>query len=146
MTTQSDDGFSLVEVIIAMFLFAVISLAVLPLLISGVSLSTENRDVVAATTLANDRIAQLREQFPTSAGSTKTCSALVAAVSGLAASDPANPGLVITASASADPGYTQVCPPAASDYPRSVLVTVTVADSSATIARVPTRLTVGAAS
>ncbi len=34
MTSQSDDGFSLVEVIIAMFLLAVLSLAVLPLIIT----------------------------------------------------------------------------------------------------------------
>ncbi|WP_298942947.1 prepilin-type N-terminal cleavage/methylation domain-containing protein [uncultured Microbacterium sp.] len=141
-----DEGFSLVEVLIAMFLFAVISLAVLPLLISAVSLSVVNRDVVSATALANDRVAQLRESFPTAADSTRTCAALTAALTDMNADDTVPAGFTIAAEAFVDAGQAAVCPTGADAYPRAVLVTVVVDDSAGGTSTVSTRVTVGAAS
>lgn len=146
MFPRTEDGFSLVEVLIAMFLFAVISLAVLPLLISGISLSTVNRDVVAATAVANDRIAQLRDDFPTSATTVKTCDQLVAAVAALSQDDANNPNLELTAVALPDVDAGSVCPIGATNYPRSVRVLVTVTDSDGAIAQIPTRFSVGSKS
>jgi len=146
MFQRSDDGFSLVEVIIAMFLFAVISLAVLPLLISGVSMSANNRDVVAATALANDRLAQLRDEFPTANGTARTCEALLVAVAAVDPDDPSNPGLAVTATASPDAAGDPICPTGAAAYPRSVLITIAVADSAGTLVSLPTRISVGAES
>ncbi|GAA3900835.1 type IV pilus modification PilV family protein [Microbacterium invictum] len=146
MTKTEDDGFSLVEVIIALFLFAVISLAVLPLLISGVSLSVVNRDVVAATALANDRLAQLRDEFPTAKGTVRTCNALLTAVAAIDPDEPSNRDLTVTAVASPDKAGDPVCPTGAAAYPRSILVTFTVTDSEGRLVSVPTRISVGAAS
>lgn len=146
MFQRHDDGFSLVEVVVAMFLFGLISLAVLPLLISGISLSSVNRDVVAATTLANDRLSQLREEFPTSKASVRTCSELLTAIAAIDSDDPRNPGLTVTATATPDVAGGQTCPTVATAYPRAVLVTVAVSDSTGEVASVPTRIMVGSAS
>lgn len=143
MTARSNDGFSLVEVVIALFLFGVISLAVLPLLIGGITLTAANRDVVAATTLANDRLAQLRQQFPTSAGSLRTCDELLSAVAAVDPDDARNPDFTVTAVAAPDASELQACPVAATAYPRAVRVTVNVRDGSGTVASVPTRIMVG---
>ena len=48
MGSQNDGGFSLVEVLIAMFLLAVLSLAVLPLIVGAATSSVVNRDIAAA--------------------------------------------------------------------------------------------------
>lgn len=146
MVQRSDDGFSLVEVIIALFLFAVISLAVLPLLISGVSMSVANRDVVAATALANERLAQLRDDFPTAKGTARTCSSLLTAVDTIDPDDPSNPDLTVTATALPDDAGDPICPAGASAYPRSILVTIAVLDGEGQLVAVPTRISVGAAS
>lgn len=143
MFQRHDDGLSLVEVVVAMFLFGIISLAVLPLLIGGISLSTVNRDVVSATTLANDRLAQLRKQFPTSKASVATCDALLLAIGSVDPDDPGNPDLTVAASATADPDQTQACPTAAAAYPRTVLVRIVVSDQSGKVVSVPTRIMVG---
>lgn len=143
MFQPRNDGFSLVEVIIAVFLFGLISLAVLPLLIAGIGLSASNRDVVAATTLANDRLAQLREEFPTSKSSLRTCDQLLAALRELDPDDAGNPALTARASADPDPEQLQACPVGAAAYPRAVLVTVVVTDDTGAATRVPTRIMVG---
>lgn len=153
MFQRHDEGFSLVEVLIAMFLFAVISLAVLPLLISGLSLSVVNKEGVAATTLANDRLAQLRDQFPTARDSARTCEALVIALRDMDVDDASNPGLRVAAAAfPEDPDAandtnnpdSQICPVQIAQYPRAVVVVVTVSEGTTQLARVPTRITVGA--
>jgi type II secretory pathway pseudopilin PulG len=58
---------SLVEIVVAMFLFAVMSVAVLPLMIGAVQASVANRDLVAANSLANAQLATLQTAFPNSA-------------------------------------------------------------------------------
>ena len=104
-------GVSLVEIVVAMFLFAIMSVAVLPLMIGGVQASATNRDLVAVNSLANAQLATLETIFPNSAEN--SCAAVVAAAaSGVA--DPSGSG----ATASITVG---TCP---SSYPATVTVTV----------------------
>lgn len=104
-------GVSLVEIVIALFLFAVMSAAVLPLMIGAVQVSATNRDLVAVNSLANAQLATLETRFPNSAEN--SCTAVAAeAASGIA--DPSGSG----ATASIAVG---TCP---SSYPGTVTVRV----------------------
>lgn len=71
---RADDGIGLIEVVVAMFLLAILALALLPTLISGMKLAVANTTIASATQLANDRLKSARAAAP-------DCSA-VAAVSG----------------------------------------------------------------
>lgn len=108
---ESQAGVSLVEIVVAMFLFAVMSVAILPLLIGAVQASATNRDLVAASSLANGRLAMLQDSF--SNGKPNSCAAVTAATAtGIV--DPSLSG----ATASITVGS---CP---SSYPATVTVTV----------------------
>jgi prepilin-type N-terminal cleavage/methylation domain-containing protein len=120
---DGQSGMSLVEVVIAMFILAVMSSAVLPLLIGGIQVSAVNRDAVAANAFANSQLAQLQASFPNSAEN--SCAAVTAAAaSGVA--DPSGSGSVATIAVGE-------CP---TSYPGVVRVTVTVFRPSATKATV----------
>lgn len=135
MDTTRDEGFSLVEVVIAMFLLMVLSLAVLPLAITAMRSSVGNADIAAATTFANAQLAPISAAFPNDPVTPTTCSALrTRAVSGVA--DPAGTGLRADVTVG-------TCPAA---YPGSVTVTITVAPSGggARLVSLPTRVSVSA--
>ena len=68
-------GMSLIEVIIAMSLLALMAIGVLPLILGSVHTSASNRSLVAATTFANAQLAELRAAF--SNDSLRSCSELV---------------------------------------------------------------------
>jgi len=91
-TTHSDGGFSIVEMIIAMFLLAVIALALLPLLVGVTRSSTTNKDLTAATTFANSQLAAVRNAYPTDS-TASSCSALRAGFAKTGLTDPAGTGL-----------------------------------------------------
>lgn len=132
----TDDGFSLVEMIIAMFILAVISLAVLPLLIGAMQTSVVNRDHVEATTFANAQLAELRDGFPLES-STTSCATLTthARSAANAVVDPAGTGMTATVEIAA-------CPTA---FPASVHVTVKIHDQDGDeITRLDSRIRVGA--
>ncbi|WP_461476221.1 prepilin-type N-terminal cleavage/methylation domain-containing protein [Microbacterium sp. HJ5] len=81
MNAQSrDEGFSLVEVIIGMFLLALIAVALLPALVDGVRYSSEQSAVATATRHLHALVEQAREN--------PTCSNLAT----LAGPDPFNEG------------------------------------------------------
>lgn len=69
-------GFTLVEVIVAMFLFTVLALAILPAVIGAIGGSRLNKDIVAANNYATAQLAAIMAEFPTDAETTKTCSQL----------------------------------------------------------------------
>lgn len=71
-----DDGFGLVEVLVAMFLLAIVALALLPLLITGMKLAVTNTTIAAASQLANDRMSAAQAASP-------GCADVVAAVNGV---------------------------------------------------------------
>lgn len=132
---NDDTGFSLVEIVIAMFLFLVIATALLPLTVSAVSLSAGNRNLTAANSLAGSRLADLRAKFP-DAVETTSCAA-VRAEQGVDLADPAPTGLVSDLTVG-------TCP---ATYPGTVIVTVKVRESSSpakNLVTVPTRILVGA--
>ncbi|WP_413354526.1 type IV pilus modification PilV family protein [Microbacterium sp. 1P06AB] len=58
-----DDGVSLVEVVIAMFLFALLAVAILPLAIQAQALSSTNRDAASASAFASGLLAEVRAEF-----------------------------------------------------------------------------------
>lgn len=133
MSSCEDEGFSLVEVIIAMFLLAVIALAVLPLTIAAARASVSNTDLVAATTFANARLAPIRDAYPVNPVTLTTCTSLEGRAA-LDVPDPAGTGLLADTTIGA-------CP---STFPGSVLVTITVTEGSATLVSLPTRVYVSA--
>jgi len=65
MSPRDDEGFSLVEVIIAMFLLGILALAVLPLIIGATRASVVNEDLAGATAFANAQLAEIRESART---------------------------------------------------------------------------------
>ena len=104
-------GVSLVEIVVAMFLFAVMSVAVLPLIVGAVQASATNRDLVAANSLANAQLATLTTSFPSSAEN--SCTAVVAkSLTGIL--DPSGSGALASIAVG-------TCP---SSYPATVTVTV----------------------
>lgn len=130
----ADGGVSIVEVVIAMFLLAVLAVAVLPLLVGVVRTSATNRSIVSATAFANAQLAPIRAAFPNTATGTNACSGVQAkAATGVAG--PAGSGLAADVAVAA-------CP---STYPGTVLVTVTVyrsATPGTILASVPTKILV----
>jgi prepilin-type N-terminal cleavage/methylation domain-containing protein len=64
-------GFGLIEIVVAMFLLAILSLSVLPILAQGVKQSAANAALASATQLANQQIELVRSQT--------ACAALVPA-------------------------------------------------------------------
>lgn len=132
MFRSEDDGFSLVEVIMAMFLLAVLALTVLPLIIGATRVSVSNRDLVAATTFANAQLAPVKAAFPNDPTTPTSCAALRAAHAATAVPDPAGTGLTADVTIG-------TCPAA---YPGTVTVTVRVIDDGTTIVTLPTRIMV----
>ena len=101
----------MVEIVVAMFILALTSIAVLPLMIGSVQASVSNRDSVAASSLADASLARIQGLFP--ASRTTSCSEVTAqAVTGI--TDPSGSG----ATASVTVG---TCP---TNYPGAVLVRV----------------------
>ncbi len=133
---RESEGFSIVEIVIAMFLLMVLALAVLPLIVGATRVSVSNRDLVAATTFANGQLASITAAFPNDPATPTSCAAL----RGRAATDVADTaGTGLTADISVGS-----CPAA---YPGVVLVTVVVedpADPGAALVRLPTRVSVSA--
>lgn len=59
-----DAGFSMVEIVIAMLLFALLSVAVIPLIMTITVLTVQNRDSETARSAVSADIAALRERYP----------------------------------------------------------------------------------
>ena len=58
----NDSGFSLVEVVVAMLVLALISVALLPLLIQGLKTSAQSAAIASAVQLANNQVDLARSQ------------------------------------------------------------------------------------
>jgi type II secretory pathway pseudopilin PulG len=104
-------GVSLVEIVVAMFLFAIMSVAVLPLMLGSVKPSAINRDLLASNSLASARLATLEASFPNWVDN--SCAA-VAATAATGIADPSGSGATASITVGA-------CP---SSYPATVTVTV----------------------
>lgn len=101
-----DHGFSLVEVVITMVLFAFLSVGILPLLLSITQLTAQNSDTETARGAVSADMAILREHFPTdpAIASTTLCSDL--ATLGTIAVNPTDigSGMEVTRTAESCPG------------------------------------------
>ena len=75
----TDDGFSIVEVVVAMFLLAVLAIAILPALVQGVRLSSQQSAVATATRELNSLVEEAREN--------PTCDGLAAVAAPRTATD-----------------------------------------------------------
>lgn len=53
---ESDEGLGLIEIVVSMFMLAVLALALLPLLVNGLKLSTANTTQATATQLVAERM------------------------------------------------------------------------------------------
>ena len=122
-----DFGFSLVEVVVAMLLFAVVAVAVLPLIMSVTQLTVSNSESVRGKAAVQQKLASIQRYYPTDAsvqveasrpvGQTRNCSALPTNVAPLKETVG---DLTVTTAAGA-------CPTA---FPGTVSVNVTVTNSS----------------
>ncbi|MFI8594780.1 prepilin-type N-terminal cleavage/methylation domain-containing protein [Microbacterium sp. NPDC078428] len=130
-----EDGFSAVELVIAMFLVAILALALLPLLMTGTRTSDTNRSLVAATAFASAQLAPIRADFAPHELATTCTSVQSAAVT--ARPGPSGSGLLADVLVSGCPG----------EYPGTVTVTA-IAYASASpgspLATVATRIVVSA--
>ncbi|WP_438352123.1 type IV pilus modification PilV family protein [Microbacterium sp. CJ88] len=128
----TDEGLSLLEVVIAMLVFAVLALAILPLAMQSTKLSAGNRDAGSANAFASAQIASIRAAFPDE--SPNTCSAVRSSARTNAA-DPAGTGLVANITVAA-------CP---STYPGAITVSVAVrptVSSTTTISQMASKIVV----
>lgn len=66
-TARSDQGFGMIEVVVAMFLLALLAVAVLPTIISALRLSSTNITLSTATQLLNQQMDEARELADTCA-------------------------------------------------------------------------------
>lgn len=147
MFQRSDDGFSLVEVVMAMFLLSLLALAVLPLFISATRVSVDNRDAVEATALAQAHVAALRSEFPTQPVTATTCAALTSAAARIADANPATlPNITLPAGLTRQVTV-ESCPTgAAAGKPAAILVSVRISDAAGKIlVTLRTRIPVSAA-
>lgn len=125
-----DQGVGLIEVILALFVLAIMSLGVLPLLVSSVKASAINRDLVAATSFANAKLSAIRATFPDIVES--SCAA-VTGQNATNVADPAGTGLKADV-------IVGVCP---TSYPDAMTVRVRVRDPAAnTLADLYTQIVV----
>lgn len=125
----ADSGIGIVEIVIAMFLLALLATATLPLFVSTLKLASANSTVTTGTQLVDEQLSQARSQ-------TATCGALTAfAATGVAAvTDGAGKSLATT--------RTVACPAA---YPGTARFTATVRAGATVVATATTLVYVSAA-
>lgn len=137
---REEHGFSLVEIVIAMLLFALLAVGILPLLVSVTQLTVGNSESVRAKAAVQQKLSSIQRYYPTDpsarveaslpVGQTRNCSALPTSAAPLKemVGD-------LTVTTTAGP-----CPTA---FPATVSVNVTVTNSSqAAVASVNTSVRV----
>lgn len=133
-TVSNDDGFTLVEVVVSIIVLALISLALLPLLIQGIKQSAQAAAIASAVQLANSQVDLARAQ-------TTTCSAIAATPSVTVSPSETYRGvpLVLTKTVGTCPS-----PAPTTSAPGTIRFTATVtrSDTSETLASVTTLILV----
>lgn len=125
--TPHDLGFSLVEVVIAMVLFAFLAVAILPLLMNVTKITVQNSELVRAKSATQHKIASLQRDYPSNtsvqvdaslpAGQTRACAALP---QGAGTEEDLGKGLTLVT-------YAEACPAA---FPGTVAVHTSVRNAS----------------
>jgi len=130
-----DRGFSMVEIVISIFLVGLLSLAVLPLILGLTQSSVANRGLLEATAFAKDELAKIEDDYPATPGAGATsCTVLSARAANPPAIHPEN-GMEAVLTVGACPGT----------YPGSVPVKISVLDGGDTVTSVTSRVRVGVA-
>ena len=119
-----DTGMGLIEVVIAMFLLALLAMAALPLLIGTLKLSAGNSSVTTATQLVEEQLAQARAQ-------TATCGGLTAFAASTVPTVTDGTGAVL------QPARVVTCPAA---YPGTARFVATVTNGGGTVVASATTL------
>lgn len=115
ISSQRDEGFGMVEIVVALFMLAILSISFLPLLIQGLTLSAENATRATATQILHDRLEAVRTQ-------SVKCDTLYSAINGTATSATVDPrGISFQVKT-----LVAACPTPAASYPGTVTVTVEV--------------------
>jgi len=112
---SSEVGFALVEIVVAMFILAILAVSFLPILIQGLQLSATNATRATATQLVHEQL-----EYAHSIGS--TCSVINALndTSSLSpVEDPRGVKLITTR-------VVPACATSSTSYPRTIELTVTV--------------------
>ncbi|WP_349898774.1 type IV pilus modification PilV family protein [Parafrigoribacterium soli] len=66
--SSTDAGFSLIEIVVSMFILALLAMALIPLLIQGMKASAASAAVASATQLVNSQLDMARSQASTCSG------------------------------------------------------------------------------
>jgi prepilin-type N-terminal cleavage/methylation domain-containing protein len=124
-----DEGFTLIEIVVSMFILAVLAVSLLPLLINGVNQSAQSAAVASATQLVNAQLSDARAQ-------TSTCSAIAAAPSPTVGTASTYRGVPLKLTYTV--GTCPTSPTTTSPGTISVTATVTRTDTNATLATATT--------
>jgi prepilin-type N-terminal cleavage/methylation domain-containing protein len=65
---SDETGFSLIEIVVSMFILALLAIALIPLLIQGIKTSAQSAAVASATQLVNSQLDLVRAQPSTCSG------------------------------------------------------------------------------
>jgi type II secretory pathway pseudopilin PulG len=124
---QGDAGFGMIEIVVSMFMLALLAIAALPLLITSLQSMQRNAVLAAATQLAADGLARAENVGLTTCAAIEPLETAFPAFAHATASATSY-GLTVT--------FDQLtaCPADPVDYPTTVPVTVTVSGSAGVIA------------
>jgi prepilin-type N-terminal cleavage/methylation domain-containing protein len=86
---RADDGFGITEVVVSMLILAILSMALLPVLIMGLKQSASNATLASATQLVNDRIRAAQSLGP-------VCTSVATAAGTTTITDPRGIALLAT--------------------------------------------------
>jgi type II secretory pathway pseudopilin PulG len=137
---HQETGIGLIEVVVAMFLLALLALSFVPVLIQGMRTTASNAVMATATQLVSSTIGDARASGPLCSG----VAAFANDPNAASATTSAGHGVTLETSRSS-----VTCPTGASDYPTTVSFSVTVtstADPSIILAKATTLIFVKAAS
>ncbi|GAA2078631.1 hypothetical protein GCM10009840_12070 [Pseudolysinimonas kribbensis] len=62
--TTEDEGFGLVEIVVSMFMLAILAMAFLPILVQGLKQSSSNATLATATQLVNQQLQKAQAKGP----------------------------------------------------------------------------------
>ncbi len=96
LNVLADEGFGLIEIVVSMFMLALLAIAFAPLLIQSLQVSAENSTVATATQLVNDRMRIAQANGP-------TCSAVASLVGTSTVTDSRNVTITVTTTVGACP-------------------------------------------
>lgn len=129
VTRTSEDGLGLIEIVISMFMLALLAIAVLPLLITGLQASVRNTTMATATQLVGKEIEQAR------LAARSSCATLVATFASVTVSPTTDSRGVVL-----QPVRTvSVCPTV---FPGTVTVTSVVTGDGEELSRAVTKVLV----